>query len=524
MLPAIFATALLAGGAIRPPAPPVTRLVVLIVIDQMRPDYLERYRAQWTGGFKRLLEHAALFSNGRQDHAVTETAPGHATLLSGRTPAHTGIASNSAGVSDRDAPLIGVTGPGASPRRFIGTTLCDWLIRQDSAVQVLSVSRKDRGAIFPVGRAKGQVYWYAGGQFTSSRYYMSELPEWVRAFDARPTGAALAGRSWNLLLSPDQYAEPDSMPFENGGRNYLFPHRLPVRPDSMALHLEAYPWMDSLTLDLALEGVRANRMGVHERTDILSISLSTLDEIGHSFGPDSREVHDMLLRLDRWLGRFEDSLSTMVPVGRTLYVLTSDHGVQSFPEYAAAVRHQESGRVWPGQMMNRLRLTYAQYHNDFGFRFDAGLLSADTGALRARGIKVDSLAQSLAAEARAIPGVSGVFTPVSLRAARADDDPARLWRRLIPADRGWLIASALKPGYMWQQTPGSTNHGTTNLLDQTIPIAFWGPRVKPGIYQREVSSVDIAPTLAAMLGVRPTESLDGRILPEVVPRSAPVSR
>src|SRR6266498_463134 len=149
---------------------PRPRLVVVITVDQLRADYLDRYRAQLTGGLGLLLKRGAVFADAYQDHAVTETAPGHSTILSGRWPAHTGIVRNPAGVQDQAAPLIGVTGPGASPARFRGTAFFDWLKAANPGARALSISGKDRGAILPIGRAKQQVYWYVGGFFTTSRY------------------------------------------------------------------------------------------------------------------------------------------------------------------------------------------------------------------------------------------------------------------------------------------------------------------------------------------------------------------
>src|SRR6266508_1384929 len=192
MLPILIA---LVGSIV--PAPPVAprpRLVVVITVDQLRPDYLDRYRPQLKGGFAMLLKTGASFTDAYQDHAVTETAPGHATILSGRWPAHTGIIRNLAGVQDQAAPLLEVRGSGASPARFRGTALFDWLEAVEPAARALSVSRKDRGAILPLGRVKQQVYWYQSGVFTTSRYYADSLPAWVRAFNARRVPFRAAGR------------------------------------------------------------------------------------------------------------------------------------------------------------------------------------------------------------------------------------------------------------------------------------------------------------------------------------------
>src|SRR5262245_53841707 len=203
-------------------------LVVLIAVDQLRGDYLDRWAPQLTAGLARFRNDGAFFPRAWQDHANTETAPGHATMLSGREPVHTEIVTNGRGVPDPSSPLVGANGAGASPRRFVGTTLFDWMVARDSGVQVLSVSRKDRGAILPVGRAKGDVYWFSGGKFTTSRYYRDTLPTWLTAFNSRIDLTKLAGMEWSLLLPASSYTEPDSVVFENGGNDITFPHKLPA--------------------------------------------------------------------------------------------------------------------------------------------------------------------------------------------------------------------------------------------------------------------------------------------------------
>src|SRR2546425_9643667 len=217
---------LLAG--VGPGPSPRPRLVVVITVDQLRPDYLERYRPQLLGGFATLLKTGASFTDAYQDHAVTETAPGHATVLSGRWPAHTGIIRNTVGVQDQTAPLIGVNGPGASPARFRGTAFFDWLKTADPGARALSISGKDRGAILPIGRAKEAVYWYFGGFFTTSRYYADSLPTWVRVFNGQRVPFRAAGTQWTLFLPERDYPEPDSAAYENQGRDFQFPHRLPA--------------------------------------------------------------------------------------------------------------------------------------------------------------------------------------------------------------------------------------------------------------------------------------------------------
>jgi hypothetical protein len=499
------------------PARPSTKLVVLVAVDQMRADYLSRFASQWTGGFARIYNGGTVFEHGQQDHAATETAPGHSTMLSGRYPAHTGIALNNRGVQDRASPVVGENDTiGASPRRFRGTTLYDWMLARDPDARVLSVSRKDRAAIFPVGRARGAVYWLYDGVFTTSRYYADTLPSWVQAFDARHDAARFIGATWNLLLPDSAYAEPDSVPFENGGFDYTFPHLVTGAPGAAERALNQFPWIDSLTLAFALAGVHALQLGSRAGPDLLSISLSTTDAIGHAFGPDSREIHDHLLRVDRWLGQFLDSLAQIVPAPSTVLVLTGDHGVTRLPEYAVLVRHQHAGRV---SLIGAARgATAALAHRvagDFALEADGGLLTADVDALRSHGVDVDSLGAALAAEAGSLPGVVQVYTPRTLALAPASDGNAELWRRLLPPDLGWLICAVTAPGYVWS-AGFSAEHGGAHPEDIAVPIAFYGPGIPAQRLERPVSTVDIGPTLAALIGVGPTEPIDGHFLPEVV--------
>ena len=500
------------------PAAPAPRehpqLTVLVVVDQMRPDYFTRFGAQFTGGFRRILDTGTLYLAGRQDHAMTETAPGHSTLLSGRNPAATGILSNDNGVNDSTYPIVGGgTGDAASPLRFQGTTLFDWMLARDPATRVFSVSRKDRGAILPVGRAKTDVYWWTGGRWGTSRYYRDTLPGWLQRYNTRPGWRQFLGAAWRPLLPDSAYPERDSVPWEHRGRDFTFPHLAPADSATMSWRIIYYPWMDSLTLDVALEGARQAGLGQRaDGTDLLVVSLSTTDRMGHDFGPDSREMHDHLLRLDRWLGWFADSLGRLVPAERTLWVLSADHGVQSWAEHTRDAGGR-AGRVSFRPMVDTLRRELrARWHTDFSLAEEDGLIYGDVAAMRDRGIDVGALAARLASAAHRYEGVWNVYTPRTLARAPRTAPEAGYWRRAIPPGQGWLIAASIRPGYVW----GHTDHGSTNLLDRAVPIAFWGWHVRPARPAREARTVDIAPTLAALLGLAPTQAVEGRPLPELV--------
>lgn len=505
-------------------APPATcqtaepRLVVVITVDQLIPEYLERFGPQMNGGLARIARQGAYFPNGMQDHAVTETAPGHATILSGRSPASTGIVANNLGVPDPATVLVDARGAGASPAKFRGTTLADWMLAADPGLRVLSVSRKDRGAILPIGRLVAPVYWYApaAGIFTTSTWYAWELPAWLTAWNARGGVARLAGHSWTLLLPEQEYAEPDFIAWERNGSGNTFPYQLPADSAALFNGVQSVPWMDSLTMDLALEGVRQMEMGRRTRPDLLAISLSTTDAVGHTWGPHSREIHDQVLRLDRWLGWFLDSLETTVGRGRLLVALTSDHGVQPYPEGSVAAG-RPGGRTTLRIPISELdSVLTSRYRVDFDLQTDSGLLLGNVAEMRARGIDPDSVSAAVAAKVAELPGIRRVFTPASLRAAPADDAEAGLWRRLIPPDFGWVIAAALEPGWIFSTGTIGATHGSTNPADVTVPIAFMGSGIAPRRVDRPVRTIDIGPTLAALLGLRPTEPVEGVVLPEVV--------
>src|SRR5256712_706548 len=425
-----------------PPLPPRPRLVVVITVDQLRPDYIDRYRTQLTGGFSRLLRQGAYFADAYQDHAVTETAPGHATILSGRWPAHTGIISNVTGVSDAAAPLLQVAGPGASPARFRGTAFFDWLKAAEPGARALSVSRKDRGAILPVGRARQQVYWYQGGIFTTSRYYADSLPAWIHAFNARRIPFRAAGRVWTLLLPASAYAEPDSVPYANLGHDVTFPHELPTDSAAAAAAYVGVPSMDSLTLAFALEGVRALGLGPRGGTDLLAVSLSTTDAIGHAFGPDSREIHDQVLRLDRYLAWFLEQLFVRYGPENVLVVLHADHGVTPFPERSRRDVRRDATRVFADTLVGAVNASLdARVGGEDWLIFDTGMLLApDRAALAAQGIDVDSVVADVKNRLRALPGVARVDRPAELE-GRDTSDPVVRRRRpeVLPAEGVRLV-------------------------------------------------------------------------------------
>jgi arylsulfatase A-like enzyme len=509
-------------GWLLTPAPPRPKLVVVITVDQLRPDYFTRWKSQLTGGLGQLATEGAFFTDGYQDHAVTETAPGHSTILSGMWPAHTGIIRNSEGVQDSLAPLLGTSGSGASPRRFRGTELFDWLKAADPTARALSVSRKDRGAILPIGHAKEQVYWYQSGLFTTSRYYADSLPTWVQAFNARRLPFKAASTVWTLLLPDSAYKESDNEVWENGGTGVVFPHALPADSIRAAGAVAGAPAMDSLTLLFALEGFEALKLG-RKGTDILAVSLSTTDAVGHTFGPDSREIHDQVLRLDHYLAWFLKRLTDRVGRDNLVVVVTADHGVTSFPERTRA-KGGIAYRVLLDTLVTAVNRDLDRLAGTVGaprewLEFDTGMLFLrDNGRFAAIGVKTDSVLDVLAARIVRVQGVARVIRPADLaRADTASDPVARRWLHQLAPDAGVVLTVTLQPASVWDIPNLSiAMHGQPSEDDSHVPIIFWGRGVKRGSYAGRMNTVDIAPTLAVLLGVSPLSLVDGRARTEAL--------
>lgn len=496
------------------------QLVLFLTVDQLRPDYITRWDAQFTGAFRRLLDESRFYVNAVHDHGITETAPGHASTMSGRFPYSTGIASNSAGVNTSAAPLVDSEGVGASPFRFKGTTLTDWLRAIQPDARVMSVSRKDRSAILPIGAGQHSVFWYAqrSGKFTTSTYYAQSLPEWVQEFNAEDhAGKRYAGRVWNLLLPESNYPEPDSVVAESAGREPMFPHPMPDDPELARNVIIGRPWMDQMTLDFAWRGIREMELGAAEgRTDILAVSLSALDAVGHRWGPDSREVHDHMLRLDRMLGTFLDSLFALRGRENVVIALTADHGTAPIPEVRSTwgdnsrASRMTSADMEPviaavAPLIRRLQLDAT------AFNLDWGVLEVDRSKLQGKESEVRTVAREFARQARRVRGVMRADVIDDL--ARADtvrDIYARRWLHTFRPGGEAIAVVTMEP--YWLYGNSISTHGSPHDYDAKVPVIFWGAAFQAGQDSSTARVVDMGPTLAHLLGVPPLEKLDGVVL------------
>ena len=494
-------------------APKKPALVVLVTIDQFRGDFLDRFGSQFTGGIARLVRGGAVFTNAHHDHAITETAPGHATLLAGRFPRSTRIMMNSIGVADTAAPLLaGGYGTGASPRRFSGTTLADWLRGANAQTRVLSVSMKDRAAILPIGRSRSDVYWYSpDGRFVTSKYYGDSLPGWVNRFNDGGMSQSYGGKQWTLLLPESAYPEPDSVPVESDGEGFTFPHSLPADGFDAASMVRTTPFIDDLVVAFALDGVTSLKLGTGPGTDLLAVSLSATDVIGHRFGPDSREMHDQVLRVDRAVGTLIDSLFKLRDSTTITIAFSADHGAGTIPEIAPASVQPRPVRVSFTKPLSAIRagMTAARLDSTM-IGIDGNLVFIDRAAFKAAKVNADSTLDVLARALRAAPGVARVDRFPGFLADSLRDPVARRWAHQFPANVPIELIITLTPLSTFGGNVAS--HASGYDYDSHVPLIFYGAGVKPGRVTEFVRTVDLAPTLAAIAGVKPSEPLDGVVL------------
>jgi predicted AlkP superfamily pyrophosphatase or phosphodiesterase len=369
------------------------------------------------------------------------------------------------------------------------------------------------------------VYWWvlSNATFSTSRYYADTLPAWVQRFNARRMGQQYAGKEWDLLLPASEYPEPDSVPAENRGTDFLFPHL--VSDDSMiaARSTPVYPWMDDITLKFALAGLQELGLGSSPgRTDLLAVSLSTTDAIGHAYGPDSRELHDQILRLDRSLGVFFDSLFKLRDERRIVVALTGDHGMAPLPTIKSTIYPNHDARlvsIAPQWHAFRQRLAAAGVDSTAVVLADAAaVVVTKPDAFAKKGVNVDSALASFGRDAMTVPGVLRADLMTSL--AKADttrDTIARRWLHMFPPNGVVRLLMTLTPYSYWgTSTNLNATHGSPHDYDAHVPLLFYGFGISPGKYPGFVRVVDMAPTLAELVGVRPLEVLDGRVLRQAI--------
>ncbi len=519
-----------------PPLRPETagksaKLLVFIVVDQLRYDYLTRLQGRFSGGFKRLLEESVHFTEARHAHAVTTTGPGHASLAAGVWPSRSGIIDNdwydrSRGkqvncVEDVDSPIVGAGGSGRSPANLLRETIGDWIKRANPDSRVFAASRKDRGAILCAGKHPDAAFWYDSetGYFVTSRYYWQSYPDWMLEFNGARYPDTFFGKQWTSL--------PEGRPDASGTGGFeemdegLFPRRLPktlgdgtLFPDEdFRSDFGSTPFMDDYLERFAEVLIENEGLGRDDNLDFLSLSFSALDAVGHEYGPDSLQAMDAMLRLDKTLERLFAFLDAKVGLDRVVVSLSADHGVMSVPEYAAshglpARRFNEQDRLCVERAGIGLRSAWGE--DDWIL---TGLYLNYT-TLGRRNRKRSDLEGEIARRLAQCDAIERVWTRTELESPAAGGRLEQFRRSFNPGRSPDLMVQ-LKERVINYGGHGTT-HGSPYDYDTHVPMMIW----VPGLPGREVSdpvwTVDMAPTLAGLLGIAAPSDLDG------VDRSGPM--
>ncbi|MEQ1860151.1 MAG: alkaline phosphatase family protein [Chthoniobacteraceae bacterium] len=500
-------------------APP--KLVVAIIVDQLRYDYLDRFHDQFVeGGFRLLMEQGAFMTSAQYNYSPTITGPGHATFLSGAPPAMHGIIGNewfdkqarksASCVSDPDVQGVGASGEecNRSPRRFIGSNFADEM-RLRFRSKVVGVSIKDRAAILPAGKKPAGAYWFdsPSGNFITSTYYMTELPAWVREFNGRKRPAAFVGQTWKRLLDPSAYHWPDEAPGEGvmpREKTPTFDHVVHPSPTEGFETIVATPFGNQLLAEFALAAFEGEALGTGPQPDLLTISFSSTDVAGHRFGPYSQEIQDVMLRLDRELATFFAALDKKIGMKNVTVVLSADHGVAPAPEFASA-QGLDGQRIDLAPLMADLQAKLVERFGAGNFlllpRLADSQLYFDHDALRARQIEVEAVAVFIREWALSSGKFQAAYTRWQLLDGRT---PGVIGQRVFNGyhpERSGDMVLILKPYALPGTQKSGTTHGSPYAYDTQVPVIFYGAAFKPGRFADEFYITDIAPTLCAALRV-----------------------
>ncbi|MEO8096563.1 MAG: alkaline phosphatase family protein [Acidobacteriota bacterium] len=482
------------------------KLVLAIVVDQFRYDYLTRFSPEFKGGLKRLMEQGAVFTNGNYEAAPTVTAVGHSTFLTGAPPSISGIAGNTwfersegknvQSITDDAAMLLGGSGGGASPRRLLVSTVGDELKISGWGGKVIGVSLKDRSAILPAGRMADGAYWFdaRGGGFVSSSYYFTVLPAWVAEFNATHAADKYAGQQWLTT-------------------------KLPAQPGpQLYAAVDATPFGDRLVLDFALKTLVSEKMGTGTKTDLLAVSFSATDYVGHAAGPDSPQIHEMVLAVDKTVGDLLDAAERQAGVGNVLVAFTADHGVSPIPEENMA-RKLAGGRFNAQQERAAVETALKAEFGDGVYVTATGELGLYLNLELVASKKLDRRdVERLAAETlRKQPHVFRVYTRTEMQTGNGGDRIDQRVRNGFNSARSGDLVVVHEPSYL-TGTSG-TNHGSPFSYDTHVPMIFWGPpsMVRKGLYNRDAAVIDIAPTLTTILRIAEPSGSVGRVLDEILP-------
>ena len=514
--------AILGCGPPAAPPPGAPRLVLLVVVDQFRGDYLDRFAPLWTGGVRRLLDDGLVFEDAHHRHAVTHTASGHATLATGRHPRRHGIISNYWFDPLSHDRVYSVEDPrhGVSPANLLAPTLGDWLKQRSPRSRVFAASGKDRAAVTLAGRLADAAFWFKEGDWVSSGYYSGAQAAWVDDFNGQALADGQFGAAWEPLpVAPGQLAAAgvealDLEPLRSG-----FPHSsggLSVAPEeTFRRQLAGMPWVDESLTRFAERLLAEEDLGADGWTDLLALGYSALDSAGHGYGPDSPEVLDVLLRFDLLLGELLELVDRRIGLDNVVVALSSDHGVAPVPELgrSGGRRLTAAGVLCFQQVNNRL----AERFGEARWLLNGPFVNPE--AVAEHGIERSGSKRRRPVCSRPAPGSPESGGVASWARTRQPD--ARAFANSFHAGRSPDLMIQFEP--FFQPTRSLATHGSAYDYDTHVPLVLLAPGIRPGRDEAPAATVDLAPTLAALAGL-PAPDVDGVDLGAAARGSRPTGR
>ncbi|WP_299162099.1 alkaline phosphatase PafA [uncultured Eudoraea sp.] len=529
------------------------KLVVGIVVDQMRFDHLYKYQERFSnGGFKRIMRDGFNYKNTQYNYIPTVTAAGHASIYTGTTPSAHGIIGNTwyqrsskqviTNIGDSNELIVGTTDVnsyGASPRNLLTTTITDQLrMGTNFRAKVISVSLKDRGAILPGGHAANAAYWHdwksSPGYFVSSSYYMDELPKWVTSFNKLEKSNSYLSDSWSTLYPIESYtaSAPDDNNYERalGGKtSATFPYdykSMRERYREIGAEFQLIwvtPTGNSLLTDFAIEAIKSEGLGTDDITDFINISYSVPDVIGHTFGPQSVEFEDVILRLDRDIENLLKSLDATVGTGNYLLFLTSDHG--SVPVASYLADHKlPAGLAHINQyetaLLTHLNSKYGT--NQWIENFDGEAVYLNRDVIKQKKLSLRAVQQEAADFLMTLDEITGALTASDLQSQSYSYGMKQMLQNGYHSKRSGDVLLIFKPGFIQNLDPRitmqkikGTTHGSGYAYDTHVPMLWFGNSIPKGKSVRKVSVVDIAPSIAQILNIPYPSGTSGEPLIEL---------
>jgi len=519
------------------------KLVVGIIVDQMRQEYLYRFYDKFgNGGFKRLMGDGYMLKNAHYNYTPTVTGPGHASVYTGSTPAIHGIIGNDYFDKDRkryvncvadslQKPVGSDVGKGdISPWRMLSSTVTDELeLFTQKRSKVIGISSKDRGAVLPAGHMADAAYWYDGknGNFISSTFYMTQLPEWLVQFNSQDLPQKYLTQDWTTLLPVEKYTEsgPDETPYERQYASSIkssFPYKFSLLKGKLSPEfLGNTPFADDLLTELAKAVILNENMGKDEITDFLCISFSAPDAVGHRVGPNAVEMQDTYMRLDKNIEDLLKNLDQQVGAGNYTLFLTADHAVADVPQYLKDNK-VPAGYFNEQKVQDGLEKFLAQYYP--GKRFIQNISNnqiflnhnAFVQDPKTSGIELLIVTELIGKYLMTQEGVSNYYTASTLRDGNYSEGGIKgAIIRGYNARRSGDIVYCLEPGWFDAESPQGTTHGSPYTYDTHVPALFYGFGIKKGSSVRYHPITDIAPTISALLKIKFPNGCTGQPIAEI---------